>query len=227
MRILTINATSARDLPDTSFPTLAETAMALCPIDDYQASLLDTEQQAHRAMGSHIRRLQYGSGRHCIRHCQKSLGVEDFEIPRSGRVPRWPEGWQGSISHSQSLACGVLSRSTSAIGVDVEQQNRIDPNRRKLLQSLFTPTELRHIGSLADDRLWTLAFGAKEAAYKAVYSLNRDYIGFHEVNILIEPGDRTFSIQYLGDKSNNTRLDSGRGYWDYLEDHNLCLFVIS
>ena len=200
--------------------------MALCPINHYHNAVIGSERLDLEQMSSRNRQLQFGSGRQCIRTCQALLELEVFAIPRVGRVPQWPAPFLGSISHSRDFACGVLSESLRAVGVDIEQLGRVDRNRKNLLQNLFTPRELNHIGSFADDRLWTIAFGAKEAAYKAVYSKNQDYIGFQEVDIRLSPGERRFSLEYLGDKVANRLMNLGTGYWLEFDDHCLSLFVI-
>ena len=69
------------------------------------------------------RRDEFATGRACIHQALVSLGHPDCPIPVGrGKVPHWPEGIAGSVSHSSTLAVAVVTYRdvARAIGIDVE-----------------------------------------------------------------------------------------------------------
>jgi 4'-phosphopantetheinyl transferase EntD len=112
-------------------------------------------------------------------------------LPDANRVPCWPAGIIGSITHCNTL-CAVAVAAADAwdgLGLDVEPALPLEPQllpmitndvERERLQGL--PPELRPIGG-------RLAFCIKEAVYKAIYPTARVFLDFHQVEILFEGDD--------------------------------------
>ena len=98
---------------------------------------------------------------------------------------------------------------------------------RALWNSLFTEAEQQslknhELGDLAA----TVAFSAKEAGYKAIHPLAKQFIPFHDAEIQIEANTQTFRISYLGSHTANQALERGQGYFSHCFDHVFTLFVI-
>jgi len=129
---------------------------------------------------------EFATGRACARQALRAIGAGDTPIPRAGRrVPVWPEGTTGSISHIQGWCVAVAATlgPVAAIGIDVEEVERVRP---AVAKRVLTPTELEAIAdaSEADQQLATaIAFSAKEAFYKAHYQLDPRFIGFDVVHV--------------------------------------------
>ena len=209
------------DLPD-----IPQTAMVISPVGDYASSLVGQEQQLCE-FWSQKRRHSFSSGRHCVRCAQALLGLPKAAIMSENRAPIWPTGSIGSVSHSDKLACAVISTTLTGIGIDIEQVGRISNN---LWPKLFTQDEqlaLQHElnSSGGSNDLASTMFSAKEAGYKAIYPLGRKFIGFHDAQIACSAN--TFKIRYLGEHKPNLFLDQGQGYWQCFDDHILTLFTLS
>lgn len=137
---------------------------------------------------SHKRRIEFVAGRLCAFQSLLEMGVvTEFPLPAQNRVPIWPPGLLGSISHCASLAVAMVAPASSfyALGVDVE--------------TLISPAVVGDIrGSVGRDdelislessiscraRSLTLLFSAKEALYKALYPFACQYKDFHAAEIV-------------------------------------------
>ena len=202
-------------------PDVADTAIAMTSIGDYQTALLGAEINDHREMGQ-ARRDSFSSGRYCVRAAQAELVIPAQEIGRIERAPIWPQYCTGSISHSASVAVAALSTSLTGVGVDIERQGRVT---RKLWPKLFTEEETAWLAT-APEFCADLMFSAKEAGYKAIYPLGQRFIGFHEARIELDLARQQFRIKYLGSHTANKLLDAGTGYWHREQDHVLTIFTL-
>jgi 4'-phosphopantetheinyl transferase EntD len=90
---------------------------------------------------------------------------------------------------------------------------------------LFTEAEKQHISQLGADAA-TVIFSAKEAGYKAIYPIGRQFIGFLEAEIQIHPQTQTFDIRYLGEHPPNMQLNEGKGFWREHNGQVMTLFVL-
>ncbi|MFI6165533.1 4'-phosphopantetheinyl transferase superfamily protein [Nocardia sp. NPDC051052] len=109
---------------------------------------------------------QFAAGRRAAAAALAAAGCADRVVHReSDGRPRFPDGFAGSIAHTDHLAVAVVARGAEAVGIDLENAEispRVtefvlrEPERRALLApaGAYTPREL---------------FAAKEAAFKALY----------------------------------------------------------
>jgi 4'-phosphopantetheinyl transferase EntD len=113
------------------------------------------------------------------------------------RMPVWPAGVVGSITHSAGYCAAVAAPGDRfrAIGIDME---RVDAAPEELAAGVFRSDEV----GLLDPRVrpdgadWlTLHFCLKEAAYKVFYPLFRQIIDFQEMRLFIRPDERTFTAE--------------------------------
>ena len=114
-------------------------------------------------------------------------GIGDAAIPRHAQgFPLWPDGWVGSLSHSTGWGAVALGRRTDwrGVGVDIEDPARMKP---ALWSHILTADERRGLEGLgaAEAALGaTLAFSAKEAAFKVLSPLGLASPGFLDVAIV-------------------------------------------
>jgi 4'-phosphopantetheinyl transferase EntD len=155
---------------------------------DRQAPELRPEEQGHVARAVERRRAEFAWGRHLARRALYSLGGPTPALPpRKDRVPHWPEGFTGSITHTHGY-CGVAVariQSCRGIGVDVEFLNRMrDTDWHRLV---CFDHELRWIADADADELkrerMLCVFSAKESFYKAQYPVTGQVLGFKDVRI--------------------------------------------
>lgn len=136
------------------------------------------------------RTAQFAAGRHCARLALAEFGVEPVSILRSTlRSPRWPEGYVGSISHTEGYAVAVVASrggELRSLGIDAERVGRVG---EKLFERLFTAEERRRLWAAEPGRRAEVAtelFGLKESFYKAQYPVTEAWVGFHDVGITPE-----------------------------------------
>jgi enterobactin synthetase component D len=131
------------------------------------------------------RQAEFLGGRIAARAALAARGVPDF-IPDTGekREPLWPEGWTGSITHSDNVAMAVVLPSShglpNGVGLDIEpvldlqllheiKHSIMDGRETDLLSSSKT---------LSFAKGGTLLFSAKESLFKALFYEVRDWFDF-------------------------------------------------
>jgi 4'-phosphopantetheinyl transferase EntD len=134
-------------------------------------------------------------------------------VGRDGdRVPVWPPGVVGSITHCDGYRAAAVAEDhdIGAIGIDAEPNRALKPAVARLA---LRPAEVRHLVPLERDEpglAWSaLVFCAKEAVYKAWYPTERRPLGFHDVEVNFEPVGRSFLAWVLVADRTPLRL-SGR-----------------
>jgi len=144
------------------------------------------------------RRREFTAGRVCAREALSKLGIHDFPlVVGESRVPVWPPGVVGSISHCKGF-CGVaVARQAEVVGIglDVERAEPIEP---ELLVRICTPRERERLAPRAGaPDPGKLTFCAKESFYKCYFPLTRTFLGFQDVEVEFEPERRGFRARLL------------------------------
>ncbi len=161
-------------------PVLDETAE-----QEALARLTEAEWAQVTAASPH-RAVELAGGRVAIRGAERRLGLAASSVVSTLGGPRFSAGRDGSLSHTRGLAVALLVEqhdSSRGLGVDVE---RIDRPKRRLAHKILTRGELTELDRLApheQEARLTLAFAAKEAAYKAIHRFVQRYVSFHEVEL--------------------------------------------
>jgi 4'-phosphopantetheinyl transferase EntD len=172
-----------------------------------------------------VKRLrEYTLGRACAREALALLEIEDFALVNDAeRVPVWPDGIVGSLTHSRGLVAAAAARwgAVRGVGLDIERGRTLEasmlericaPSERARLQDVPVPEEL---GGPA-----LLAFSAKEAFYKCYYPIARTFLGFLDAEISFSPAEQTFTARLLRDDApaaHGARVFHGR--YALLEAH--------
>lgn len=168
---------------------------------DWTGALLPEEEDRVRG-ATDKRRREFTAGRRCARQALARLGLAPAPLlPGPDRVPVWPEGAVGSISHTRGFCAAVVARSDAvrSLGLDAERAGPLDA---RLVRRVLTPAERTRFAGRpppagAD---WAkLAFSAKEAVYKCYYPLVRRALGFHDLELDFEPQVGRFSALLIRD----------------------------
>lgn len=139
------------------------------------------------------RREEFALGRWCARNALAQLGQPKRPILRTiDRAPAWPEGFVGSITHTQDYVAAIAApaRRFTAIGIDAERCCSVT---RDLWPDLFTDAERARLVTLGDQagELATIMFSAKEAYFKAFHPHLRQWLDFRQMEI--DAGDGSWS----------------------------------
>jgi 4'-phosphopantetheinyl transferase EntD len=136
------------------------------------------------------RRQEFAGGRLCARRVLAEFGVTNFALEvGADRLPLWPDGVVGSITHTAGLCAAVAAASTrfAGLGVDAEVINDVNP---ELWPTICGSRELLWLGPLPQREqalAAALIFAAKEAFYKSQYPLTKEFLDFHDLHV--EPAD--------------------------------------
>ena len=139
---------------------------------------------------------QFTAGRVCSRIALGRFGVAaTTPIPRGeDRAPIWPDGFTGSISHTDTWCAAAVARRVDVrcVGIDLEPAT---PLKESLWRRVCTADERDRLRSLPDSGLMgKILFSAKEAVYKCQYPITGQFLGFHAVDL--EVGDGSFQAVF-------------------------------
>ncbi len=176
----------------------------------YQATL--PPEEATLTAGMVIgRRREFTAGRAAARAALAQLNgpVAPILLDRR-RVPLWPAGYVGSITHCPGYTGAAVVRCTdaSALGVDVEVA---EPLPAELVADICSDAELLRGArpALLPEWLWPrLVFSAKECVFKCCFPVARLELDFQEVRISIGNEAGAFYAEVPEELA--SRLGSGR-----------------
>ena len=139
------------------------------------------EEMASLSFPAIERRRASGAARRVARELMNSMGFAGLPILRSTfGAPIWPAGVVGSMAHDNRIAVAAvgLRRDLNAVGIDIEPATPLPPD---MLELIATPRERC---AIADNPLGAkLLFAIKEAAYKAAYPLDQEFLDFHDIEV--------------------------------------------
>ncbi len=189
-------------------------------VSDYSQELYPQERLDWGKMKGQ-RSLEYSSGRR-VAHKALSIAIgESLPILIDQRRPVWPKGWVGSISHTKNKAAAVLGRECdyAGIGIDLALQNSVT---ERIAERITTPSERT---TLTAD-LATQIFSAKEAVYKAVNPISREFLGMRDVEIEFDKTGRKFQAKTLRQRRSTKMVTLGVGYIGTVENCWLSVFLV-
>ncbi len=146
--------------------------------------LLPEETALLTPNASNTRIAQFTLGRSAAHKALTAAGLpSNTAITRSpnSRAPRWPEGWIGSIAHSDTRAVAVIASTKNAQGLGIDIENLNEPVS-KIEDRIATPLELQWLKGKTRTEAVTL-FSLKESVYKALAPLTSDALRFKDVEI--------------------------------------------
>lgn len=179
----------------------AGTAVAAGPIENTEP--FDDVEAAAMARAVEKRRNEFHTGRRLARAALAELGCTATAIPADGhRVPVWPPGFTGTISHSRNLCIAHVGSTHDLIGlgVDVELRKSLSADvASRICRADENP------GRSGEAAL--MHFVAKEAFYKAYFPSARTFLEYHDVHIEFHETSGTFRACLM---ANNKPALAGR-----------------
>ncbi len=170
-----------RDLNALAPPQLLIGHRLIAPGDE--DALLPEEAASMSSRVTAMRRAS-GAARIVARALFVRLGHDHAAVPRgSSGAPIWPAGLTGSLAHDERIAVAAAGwqRDVHSVGIDIEPAA---PLPADMLALVATSRELEK--TAGDALRGRLLFAAKEAVYKAVYPLDRDFLEFQDIEVDIE-----------------------------------------
>lgn len=148
--------------------------------------VLHPEEAAALGRAVEKRRREFAAGRASARRALARLEIADAVLPVGpDRLPAWPTGIVGSITHCAGY-CGVAVARRGTIlglGLDAEVGGELEP---ALVPLVCLPSEIEALGALellTSGEGAKLVFSAKESAYKCWFPLFHRFLEFHDVEV--------------------------------------------
>lgn len=154
---------------------------------------------------------ELAAGRFCAAQALRDAGSNDVAVAVGAhREPRWPPGFVGSITHSQSFACAAIARGTEMRGLGIDSEPIFDDAAMNDAVPLaLDANEARLIEGPRQRELATLIFSAKESLFKCLYPLTGVFFEFIDAQVewiaLTEPCSGAFNVQLLRNLSSTIR----------------------
>lgn len=178
-----------------------DVAVVAAPVGACQQPLFPSEHAAiANACPSRI--AEFRAGRQCARLSFEQLGLAATAIPAgNARMPCWPSGVVGSISHTSRYAISAvtLSRGYSGIGVDVEAAGELDAS---LIDVICGPAERASMRTMSPGqaRLEAKAiFSIKESVFKCQFPLTGVWLEFTDIEVAFASNRASFEATFLRD----------------------------
>lgn len=157
---------------------------------EYAAETLYPAEVAYIDSAVDKRRNEFITVRHCARKVLQALGAERPEmVPGRYGEPTWPNGVVGSMTHCANYCAAAVgsSQDISAIGIDAEPNLPLTDDVRSIVASSEEAVNIREMSldspTVSFDRL---LFCVKECVYKAWFPLHKSWLGFKDVNVVID-----------------------------------------
>jgi 4'-phosphopantetheinyl transferase EntD len=166
------------------------------------------------------RQREFAQGRVLARRLLAGLGAAHGPLlPDADRVPRWPAGVVGSISHTDGLCVVAVAREGDVLGLGVDVEPA-EPLGDELAPRIATPTERAWLADRpgrGGRELLRALFCVKESVYKACFPRTRERWGFQELEVTLAPDDEAFAAEprvgALAGRRLAGRVARRDGYW--------------
>ena len=223
---MTLRQRSLDDLPSIVFGEIpkVDAALVIGRIGEHQGQLFDSEQGVEFDGFSPQRKSEYSSGRRVAHEALKLLAGAPAAVARNGRLPEWPAGYRGTISHSREIAIAMVASTSDChgVGLDVVKKNAVSA---KVAARIMLTEEIVPPSSGFNDADWrAIVFSAKESVYKAVHPEIGEFLEFRDVEIKMNESDRSFTASTVEKGSSTAIVRAGIGFVSDFEDHWLTLF---
>ncbi|CBG87368.1 4'-phosphopantetheinyl transferase (enterobactin synthetase component D) [Citrobacter rodentium ICC168] len=178
-----------------------------------ERDLLWLPHYAQLAKAGRKRKSEHLAGRIAAVHALRQCGYKSVPGIGAQRQPLWPAGLFGSISHCAQTALAVVAR--HRIGVDIEAWFT-PQTAAELADSIVNEDERQRLadGELPFARALTLAFSAKESAFKALAPSEQGNAGFSRFQIIaVQPEQMLLRFRH-----HNLRVQ-----WRFTQEHVITL----
>ena len=132
------------------------------------------------------RQQEFAEGRSCAAALLSHWNVSQEVGVADDRSPIWPDGFAGSISHSENWVWSTVAQSNEIRSLGVDTEIVVSSKTQDILHDdIVTAQERSVIEALgvSPQVSFTLAFSAKEAFYKCWYPITKSFLEFKQVTI--------------------------------------------
>ena len=180
--------TTSKTWADERVKTASRWASSVFPLVT-QTILRRREHEFDALESSHNstkRQREFAAGRSCAAVLLNRWNVVEEVGVAKDRSPIWPDGFVGSISHTDRWVWAAVAKSEDRPAIGIDTEIVVSPETCDMLDSdIVTESERLVIESLglSPQVAFTLAFSAKEAFYKCWYPVTNSFFEFKQVAI--------------------------------------------
>ena len=132
------------------------------------------------------REQEFAAGRSCAATLLSRWNVVEEVGVADDRSPIWPQGFAGSISHSNHYVWSAVTKTNQMLSLGIDTEIVVSPDTREMLNERIVTEQERSILEplgLSSEVAFTLAFSAKEAFYKCWYPVTQAFFEFKQAAI--------------------------------------------
>ena len=162
----------------------------LCPFSD---STIDPRAKRQR---------EFQAGRDLAAELLSLQGEQTVVGINQDRSPRWPDGFVGSISHSDHWVWVAVAHDTAIRSIGIDTETVANPDTCQQIRfDIATAAEwqITEALDLTPEQTFSVVFSAKEAFYKCWYPVTQTWFGFEHATVESVTPDR---IQIRNKESN-------------------------
>ncbi|MCY4144084.1 MAG: 4'-phosphopantetheinyl transferase superfamily protein [Gammaproteobacteria bacterium] len=204
---------------------LPHTCLVLSRVGDHVDQLLNPENQAiQNSIAS--RKREFSSGRRAAHTALRQIGIEGVPIDRTGRMPNWPSGIVGSISHSNALAVATIGPDDEYVGIGIDVIPVLAVSE-SVGGRVLLDAERQWLSQMDSGTWRTALYSAKESIYKAVNPIVGEFLAFDDVELRVSLESLEFSANTTRARESSNTVKRGKGYFHRIEGHWLTIFAVS
>ncbi len=130
---------------------------------------------------------EFSAGRSCAHSLLESWGETETVAVSADRSPIWPDGFVGSISHSDQWVWAAVAQQESIQSIGVDTETIVDHQTRNEVQREIATLEEWAVArelNLDPETTFTILFSAKESFYKCWYPQTQKYFEFCDAGLV-------------------------------------------
>lgn len=155
--------------------------------DDTLFSYYGISSPVHISNSVTKRKSEFLAGRYACKLCLDKIGSPTNSVSvGSNREPKWPTGYVGSITHSAKIAVAAVAESSKHIYIGIDIEPIMTKAIAQKISGLIVKSDERKFlqQSFNFELALTIIFSAKESLYKALYSMRKEFLDFHDAKLL-------------------------------------------
>ena len=167
---------------------------------------LGVELPAPLHLAAPRRQAEYLAGRAVAGWLLQAVGAGPAQVGYGAdRLPIWPAGYRGSISHARGHVVSLARRGADHhAGVDVEAL-LTGKSLSAVLRKAVLAADLAQLAGEVTAADATAIFSAKEALFKALYPMVQRWFGFEAAELAAPPAEDRLLLRLTGDLTGDLR----------------------
>jgi enterobactin synthetase component D len=157
-----------------------------------------------------LRQSIFDMGRACAAELLADLGSGETSVGMAAdRSPVWPQGYVGSITHTDDLLGVAVARRKDFRSIGIDAEAIIEPETTVEIDDLYMnerERSLRHSVEISHQTFSSLCFSAKESFFKCLYPLTGVWFDFQDAEIAgFDANRQVLQMRLLRDLSSGFR----------------------